>query len=426
MNKTNRYRGDNIKVRIPLSPLPVSQETKNVKVQNLAHLAQFKVYAPGGETTEEQMRTTMVKLHTTGNRWYVSYYSTNHKGERVRKREYGQINREKDLQKRMELLLELHAKVFKSVSEGREYNQQLIPQSQTIYKCITAMINEKEAYLKPTSFMALEKNMRKFKEWLLMTSIETKHPSEITKINLLNYRNWLLQSGISNRSVNNAFEEVRCLFNYLMKTREDLVLKNPCINISDLPSRSESHVAFTDDEAEAISKYLKEHNTWLLFYIKFIAYCFFRNNEARNIQIKHLDIPNKKILLTANSSKVNRRITKLIPDIFMEEFKTRDFSQYPKDYYVFGLNDKPGPTPVNKQYFTLRFAKVKKHFGLSSLHTLYGFRHTFVSQLVRSGKPWHEIMALTGHTTMTSFQKYARSIMALPEKDLSDGFTVKM
>jgi integrase len=183
-------------------------------------------------------------------------------------------------------------------------------------------------------------------------------------------------------------------------------------------------VAFTDDEVVEIANYLKQHNPWLLFYIKFIAYSFFRNTEARHIQIKHLDIPNKKILLPAGNSKVNKRMQKHVPVVFLDEFANRDFSQYPKDFYIFGLNDQPGPKPVNKQYFTIRFAKIKKQLGFSKLHTLYGFRHTFVSMLLRQGKTDHEIMALTGHQSQTGFHNYSRSLNAVPMKDLSDAFTV--
>ena len=93
---------------------------------------------------------------------------------------------------------------------------------------------------------------------------------------------------------------------------------------------------------------------------------------------------------------------------------------------VFGKNGIPGPVNVGENFFRKRFKKVKKLFGLSRKHTLYGFRHTSVSQLLEAGNLWTDVMKLTGHTQMESFQKYASSVMSSSAKDLSDSFEVKM
>jgi site-specific recombinase XerD len=93
---------------------------------------------------------------------------------------------------------------------------------------------------------------------------------------------------------------------------------------------------------------------------------------------------------------------------------------------VFGKNGYPGPVNVGENFFRKRFKKVKKQMGFSNKHTLYGFRHTSVCQLIRSGQIWNDIMKLTGHTQYSSFQKYASSLDSESPKDLSHGFAVKI
>jgi len=409
-------------------PKNKAAKPEKIEVQNLQvrqHLAQLSDYAPGGDNLTQQMRAQLVKLHTTGKRWYVSYYTKAPSGKQERRRSYGYVNTEKDEKKRMQLLIELQTRVYISLQNGQDFNEQQVQSEITIYKITTRMLSEKKDYLKETAYQSIKIKLNPWKEWILLSNMAVKHPTQITKVDVLNYRNWLLQKNISNRTINNYVDEVSALFNHIMRTYE-LINRNPCININRLPSRSESHVAYTEAEAVKISEYLMTKDPTLLFFIRLISYSFLRTKEARTLQIKHIDFINLRIMLTAQNNKVNKRVWKMIPTIFKEDFIDRNLQEYPNDYFLFGKNGKPGPINVGATFFTKRFKKVKKHFGLSAKHTLYGFRHTSVSMLLRSGKTWDDVMKLTGHTQYSSFQKYARSVGEDAPKDLSDGFTIKI
>ncbi|OFY87824.1 MAG: hypothetical protein A3F72_02845 [Bacteroidetes bacterium RIFCSPLOWO2_12_FULL_35_15] len=386
----------------------------------------FEGFAPGGEIpTNEQMTTKKITIHTSGKRWYVNYYSKDISGKETRHRVYGRVNVEKDPEKRMLLLLELQTQVYHSVIANEEYSEQLYTQGTNIYKTITQIVSEKKGYLKDSSYDSIQKHAKLFKEWLLKNNLEGKQPGEINRANIITYRNWLLEKKLSNRSVNNNIDEVRAFFNYMIKREDGMVYKNPCATIEDLPFQSETHVAYTDTEMQTIFDYLKEQDPYMLFYIKFVAFAYLRTNEVRLLQIKHIDVPGKTILLTANNNKVNNRIKKVIQNNFMDEFITRKIADYPKDFYVFSIGGKPGSKPVGEGYFSKRYQAVKKKFKLTPLHTIYGFRHTTISQLLRSGVPTYQAMKLTGHTTHAAFEKYARSIYLEPAEDVSQFYSVK-
>ncbi|MCK6649536.1 MAG: tyrosine-type recombinase/integrase [Bacteroidia bacterium] len=403
-------------------------ENKEVRVlemrQQMAH-SSLSENAPGGDILLQQMRTKTVKLHTTGNRWYVSYYTKSPSGENIRNRAYGYVNQEKDLTKRMKLLLELQARVFDSLQNGVSIAEKPIKSEATIYKSTQAMINEKQLYLKKTAHTSVKNKLQPWKKWMLESGVATKHPSQISKVDILNFRNWLMLRNISNRSINNTMDEVKALFSFL-ESNYELVVRNPCKNIDHLPSRSETHVAYTNDEVLKIAEYLKDRDPVLLFYIKLVSYTFLRTKEAKMLKIGDIDTKQWRIMLTAGNNKTSRRVWKLIPRVMQSDFEKMKLDQLPKHYYLFGKKGYPGTENVGVNFFSKRYKKVKRHFGLSDLHTIYGFRHTFVSQLLNSGKRWDEVMKVTGHTTMSSFEKYARSIMALPPQDMSDGFTVKL
>lgn len=394
-------------------------EAQNYQVrQNMAHLG-LSVYAPGGDNNLNQMRAQLVKKHTTGKRWYVSYYTTSPSGKNIRRRAYGYVNTETDLTKKAALLDELAERVLKFLLDGKDILEQPVDQVYNIYIYTNRMLSDKKPYLKTTAYNSIRRKLEPFKKWLLHSNNNIKHPAAITKVDMLNYRNWLLMGKITNRTINNYMDEARALFNYLIKLEENIVVRNPCANIERLPSQSESHVRYSAEQIQEIAKYCDEKDKPLGLMIRLIYYSFLRVKEARTLQLKDIDFDSMKIILPAAKSKVNKKQIKQIPDAFKPYFMALKLHEYPKEFYLFGKHGKPGPTHVGETFFIKRFKKVKKRMGLTRHHTLYGFRHSAVSWLALSGATNAEIMANTGHTQLSSFQNYMRSVVGEEAKDLS-------
>lgn len=418
----------------PMGSSPIGHPQKAHKQRDSAQfkkkcanlLAHFnsKVKASGGDYTYENMNE-IVKMHSNCKRWHVSYKEIDPSGKEVRRRSFGQINREKDLDKRRQLLVELHEKVTYLLLSGKGPEKPIFSKV-NIYKSINQLIEDKKKYLKKKSIPSIEFHLGKFKEWLVINDKETLHPSEVSKNDILEYRKWLLGGGISNRTVNNNLSEVSCLFNYLIDTEEKYSYKNPVSQVTKLPSRSENHVAYTTEQFQSMLDYMKENDQELLFFVKLIAFGYFRTDEAKYLRVGDVDLAARKITLSAQNNKGNKRTNKIIQSIIIDEFEKRNLHQYPKDYFLLSYGNKPGPISVGENYFRKKFRKVKKKFGLSKMHTIYGFRHTSVTQLLEGGIKWHKAMDLTGHNNMESFQQYARSIMGKQAEDMSNVYTVKL
>ncbi len=400
------------------APLAVfSQDANN----NLAHLAQLSLISREENKTEQMKKE--VKINTTGKRWYVSYYITGIDGKRQRIREYGYVNKEKDINKRMQMILHLQQSI-----QNKLNNEIAIPEqygkSISIFRLASDYVAGK-SYLKHNSTRTISKSIQHFKDFLLKHNLELRGPEQITTSDIMHFRNYRIAHKVSNRTVNNNLDDVRTMFNYFMQSGIN-IYKNPCNAIKKLPARSEKNVAYTNEQVQTIFDDLKHTDPFLLYYIKFVSFIFLRCEEVRTLQIKHLDIPGRAIILTAEHNKTNSRTLKLIPEIILSDIIAMNYQNYPPDFYIFGLGGKPAPKPVNNEYFSKKFNPHKKRFALSKLHTIYGFRHTFVSQLLTAGKNQLDIMKLTGHKTFQAFQHYARSVMQLPPNDLSDGFKIKL
>jgi len=403
----------------------VNIEVQKIKVRQLvAHFDSQSKSTPGGASTFDDMNH-QITTNTTGKRWYVSYYVTEN-GKKLRKRAYGRVNAEKDLNKRMELLEDLRKEIFNALQFGHDVDIIPLYAGIPIYTATDTMIADKKRYLKKKSIPSIVHHLGKWKAWLLATKNNNKHPANITRADIIRYRDHLISKGIGNRTVNNNLREVSSLFNYLIDSDSNIVFRNPCIGLKKLPSRSETHVSYTAEQFQQMVDYLKEKDRKLLFYIKLIAFAYLRTDEARLLQIRHIDVPGRKILLTAAANKNNTRTYKIIQEIIADEFESRQLNQYPDDYFLFSRGADPGELPVGENYFRKHFKKVKQKFGLSKKHTIYGFRHTSVIQLLEGGTKWHKAMDLTGHERMESFQQYARSILGKQPEDYSGVYTVKL
>lgn len=352
-----------------------------------------------------------ISLCTTGKRWYVQCYVFEH-GKQKRQRHYGFVNREKDPVKRLEKLNSLADSIRTKIAmDNADVNTLLWYLRKTIKDSL---------HLKQTTRASYKVHLAAFARFLTQTKQTHIMPHQFTPDILHQYVTWLLKKR-ENRTVNNYVITLNTLINILKKYHR-LKIDNPCQTFNRLPAHSRMHVAYTPDQAASISSYLQKNDPELLLYIRFISYAFVRCNEARLIRIKYIDFNSMTIKMPTHSVKTNESRNKTILKLFYPEIKK--LQNELSDFYVFGMGGRPGNKPVSKKHFTEKFKLIKKQFGLSRYHTLYGFRHTIISQLIKNGADRYEVMKYTGHTTLSAFEKYIKSIFAEPPKDLSDKITV--
>lgn len=57
---------------------------------------------------------------------------------------------------------------------------------------------------------------------------------------------------------------------------------------------------------------------------------------------------------------------------------------------------------------------VKKVKGFNKFNTMYALKHTFIVECVKSGEPINNIMKVTGHDQLSSFQNYIQKYLDQP------------
>lgn len=372
---------------------------------------------------EEMIKSVVIKdcRGDISKRWHVEYKEFNPETDAwERKREYGYVNREKDLQSRREKINELYKEIITSL--GNRFKSEKKGQN-IILKRIQYYLQDKSTALKAIKNHRLA--LRYFYSFLKQNDLLDLGLHQITKQHIHEFKVELNKfTGI--RSVNNHLDFVSGFFNYYINNFDDVVYKNPVNLIDRDEAVSESHVAYKESEATKYFEVMEEKNPQLFLYCKCISLGFLRCNEARQLRISDIDFINRTITLPAYRIKQKKRTVKPMLDIFYNLLIEYKIYSYPGDYFLFSHGGQPGQTMVGKNYFRKRYRKIiKKPYKLDKKYSAYGFRHTTVTKLLTTPAPWVDIMKFTGHKDMKSFEQYARSLFLKPAQDLS-GYIVQM
>lgn len=373
---------------------------------------------------------------STKERWFVYWYTVVD-GKRKRKRDYGYINQLKGEVERTRALLELQQQTQFLLNSGvydvqRNFNT-LITSQLTIGELITRVIKEKAAYLTKTSESSHRSHLNYFLNYLTRRGLIKLAPQMIKQRIILDFRSRLLANGVSNRTVNNIMIDVKAMFTYIYEKDETYNHKNPCVGVLKLRTRSETHVRYSQQEAEKIRDWLKTHDPMMHLFCQFIAYTFLRPNEIRQLKINQFDLQAWTITREASDHKTGKRKIQILQEVFRERVLSLELHKLPGRYYLFGKtgsrqslynkNIRPNYHTFNSGYFTRRFKKCKLALGFSEKHTMYGLKHTFICHLKQNGATDQELMNVTGIETIEVLHKYLREIGATEVRDLSEFYS---
>lgn len=229
------------------------------------------------------------------------------------------------------------------------------------------------------------------------------------------------------RTYNNKISILTTFFNYLVSKRKMTINPIKPGMLERIGNKAEKNKYYDQETLERILPKVQKQ-TALRTRIRWTYYTCARGSELRELQIKHIDLKIKKIVIPAESGKTGVHVGKRhIPlcqelyDIIIEE----KLNELPPDWYVFGDKGKPGPKRTYNAFFSDIYFEIKKALGLDFKYTIYSFKHTRVVDLLIAGFDPIKVMHITGHTNWGSFQKYIRELGAVMDKQMI-GNTLKL
>ncbi len=264
----------------------------------------------------------------------------------------------------------------------------------------------------PNTVTAYLKDLETFQEF---ASEECQY-AEIDVVNYSIIRSWiisLVDSGISNRTVNRKISSLKTYYKFLLKIGQIEI--NPLAKHKALKTSKKIQIPFSEKEIEGVMEMLQTENNFEALRNRLIVELFYTTGirRAELINIKMADVSLTQQTLKVLGKRNKERIIPLLPvsiKTITDYIFFRNKLENIKDNEMLFLTKKGVKVyetlvyRIINSYFSKTSEKVKK-----SPHIL---RHSFATHLLNEGADINAVKELLGHSSLASTQVYTQNSIA--------------
>ena len=228
-------------------------------------------------------------------------------------------------------------------------------------------------------------------------------------------RSWivsLVESGLSNRSINRKISVLRSYFNFLLKIGE--IDKNPLINHKPLKEEKKVQVPFSEKEINLLLNGNFFKNDYEGTLIKTLIELFYstglRLSEVTNLKTSSVDLINRKIKVLGKRNK--ERIIPIIDPLKNQLFKFQELKReiIEESENEFFFVDKKNLKLKNIYVYKLVNNYLNK-VSTKSKRSPHMLRHSFATHLLNNGADINSVKELLGHASLAATQIYTHTSM---------------
>ncbi|MDH7913146.1 tyrosine-type recombinase/integrase [Winogradskyella sp. SYSU M77433] len=275
-----------------------------------------------------------------------------------------------------------------------------------------------------SEYLLLEKKYSKHTVLAYMRDIEMfqlfldeQHDSEeVSKVGYSEIRQWIVElvnSGISNRTINRKISSLNTFYKFLLKTQNLQV--NPLKQHKALKVGKKVQLPFSEQELKTVLESTIEVNDFESARDHLIVELFYatgiRRIELVNIKLSDIDLGNRQLKVLGKRNK--ERYIPLI-DTLINAIK--DYSVYRNqlpniENFDYLFLTKKGV----KIYEMLVYRIINKYFSEASSKAKcspHVLRHSFATHLLNKGADLNAVKELLGHTSLAATQVYTHNSIA--------------
>ncbi|MDD3722052.1 MAG: tyrosine-type recombinase/integrase [Lutibacter sp.] len=232
----------------------------------------------------------------------------------------------------------------------------------------------------------------------------------ITNVNYAQIRNWivsLVNSKISNRTINRKISSLKSFYKFLQKTKQ--IETNPLVKHQALKVSKQVQIPFSEKEIFNVLNALDDGD-FESVRNKLIVELFYstgiRRNELINIKITDIDYVNETVKVLGKRNKERYiPLLKSVRESLQKYSKIREGIEGEEPYLFLTKNGK-------KIYDTLVYRTINNYFSAVSSKVKkspHVIRHSFATHLLNEGADLNAVKELLGHSSLASTQIYTHS-----------------
>lgn len=268
-----------------------------------------------------------------------------------------------------------------------------------------------KSYSKHT-VLAYQTDVKMFQEFL-----KENHDSEsVSSIGYSEIRQWIVElvdSGVSNRTINRKISSLNTYYKFLQKIK--IIEINPLKKHKALKVGKKIQLPFSEDELKSVIENSIEVNDFETARDRLIIELFYatgiRRIELVNIKILDIDFSKKQLKVLGKRNK--ERYIPLIDSLLISVKQYLDYRNHLpiiKDKEVLFLTKKG-----LKIYEMLVYRIINKYFSKASSKAKcspHVLRHSFATHLLNEGADLNAVKELLGHTSLAATQIYTHNSIA--------------
>lgn len=269
-----------------------------------------------------------------------------------------------------------------------------------------------EKHYSALTVKAYQTDLNEFLEFIQI-NYQMQHLKEVHYGQIRAWIVTLVESGLSNRSVNRKISSLNSYYKFLLKT--ETIQVNPLVKHKALKTKKKIQVPFSETEIEQVLEDFNFEDDFEGIRDKLIIELFYstgiRRIELVQLKMNSIDFNNKTLKVLGKRNK--ERILPLLGSVlktlhqYLEVRNTLDIVVDNEILFLTKKGAKIYETLVYRiinDYFSKASSKVKK-----SPHIL---RHSFATHLLNQGADLNAVKELLGHTSLAATQVYTHNSIA--------------